>query len=101
MKGIVGALVFGLDAGFKGVCYIIGVFSDDSVVKILPEVQELLETPVWSLSLKDPLEEGVATHSSVLAWRIPWTEKPGGLQSMGSQRVKHDWRDLVYCIINV
>ena len=46
MKGIVGALVFGLDDGFKGVCYIIGVFSDDSVVKILPEVQELLETPV-------------------------------------------------------
>ena len=37
------------------------------------------------------LEEGVATHSSILAWRIPWTEEPGGLQSMGSQRVKHDF----------
>ena len=38
-----------------------------------------------------PLEEGIATHSSTLAWRIPWTEEPGGLQSMGSQRVRHDW----------
>ena len=39
---------------------------------------------------EDPLEEGVATHSSISAWRIPWTEEPGGLQSMGSQRVGHD-----------
>ena len=39
---------------------------------------------------EDPLEEGMATHSSLLAWRIPWTEKPGGLQSMGSQRVRHN-----------
>ena len=43
-----------------------------------------------SLGQKDPLEEGMATHSSVLAWRIPWTEEPGGLQSMGLQRVGHD-----------
>ena len=42
----------------------------------------------------DPLEEGMATHSSILFWRIPWTEEPGGLQSMGSQRVRHDWSDL-------
>ena len=42
------------------------------------------------LGLKDPLEEGTATHSSILAWRIPWTEEPGGLQSMESQRVGHD-----------
>ena len=48
------------------------------------------ETWVHSLSREDPLEEGMATHSSVLAWRIPWTEEPGGLQSMGSQRVGHD-----------
>ena len=40
---------------------------------------------------EDPLEEGMATHSSILAWRIPWTEEPGGLQFMGSQRVRHDW----------
>ena len=42
------------------------------------------------LGLEDPLEEGMATHSSILAWRIPWTEEPDGLQSMGSHRVRHD-----------
>ena len=47
--------------------------------------------PVPSLGREDPLEEEMATHSSTLAWRIPWTEEPGGLQSMGSQRVGHDW----------
>ena len=45
---------------------------------------------VRSLGQEDPLEEGMATHSSILAWRIPWTEGPGGLQSMGSQRVRHN-----------
>ena len=45
---------------------------------------------VRSVVREDPLEEGVTTHSSVLAWRIPWTQEPGGLQSMGSQRVGHD-----------
>jgi len=45
------------------------------------------ETWVQSLGRGDPLEKGMATHSSILAWRIPWTEEPGGLQSMGSQRV--------------
>ena len=48
------------------------------------------ETWVRSLGWEDPLEEGMATHSSLLAWRIPWTEEPGGLQSTGSQRVGHD-----------
>ena len=48
------------------------------------------ETQVRSLGQEDPLEEGVATHSSILAWRIAWTEDPGGLQSMGSQRVGED-----------
>ena len=56
-------------------------------VKNLPAVQE---TGVQSLVQKDPLEKGMATHSSILAWRIPWTEEPGGLQSMKSQRVGHD-----------
>ena len=51
------------------------------------------EAQVWSLVWEDPLEEGIATHSSILAWRIPWTEEPGGLQSKGSQRVKHNWSD--------
>ena len=56
-------------------------------VKNLPAMQE---TWVRSLGSEDPLEEGTATHSSILAWRIPWTEEPGGLQSIGSQRVGHD-----------
>ena len=47
--------------------------------------------PVWSLGWEDPLEKEMATHSSNLAWRTPWTEEPGGLQSMRSQRVRHDW----------
>ena len=54
-------------------------------------VQELKETWVWSLGGEDPLAEEMATHSSILAWRIQWTEEPGGLQSMGMQRVGHDW----------
>ena len=48
------------------------------------------ETEVRSLGQEDPLEEGMATHSSVLAWRIPWTEEPGGLQPIRLQRVGHD-----------
>ena len=48
------------------------------------------ETWVQSLYQEDPLEKEMATHSSILAWKIPWTEKPGGLQSVGSQRVGHD-----------
>ena len=48
------------------------------------------ETHVQSLGWEDSLEKGMATHSSILAWRIPWSEEPGGLQSMGSQRVGHD-----------
>ena len=56
-------------------------------LKRLPAMQE---TWVRSLDRVDPLEKEMATHSSILAWRIPWTEEPGGLQSMGSQRVGHD-----------
>ena len=54
-------------------------------------MQEMSEKWVRSLDQEDSLEEGMATHSSVLAWRIPWTEEPGGLQSMGTPRVRHDW----------
>ena len=55
-------------------------------VKNLPAMQKM-----WVRSLgHDPLEKEMATHSSILAWRIPWTEERGGLQSMGSQRVRHD-----------
>ena len=57
------------------------------MVEKLPAVQE---TQVRSLGWEEPLEKGMATHSSILAWRIPWTEEPGGLQSMGSQRVTCD-----------
>ena len=57
------------------------------IVKNLPAVQE---TRVQSLGWEDSLEKGVATHASILAWRIPWTEESGGLQSMGSQTVSHD-----------
>ena len=60
------------------------------LLKNLPAMQEPQETRVQSLGWEDPLEEGMATHSSILAWRIPWIEEPGGLQSMGSQRVRHD-----------
>ena len=58
-------------------------------------MQETQDTQVGkSLGGEDPLEEGMATHSDILAWRIPWTEKPGGLQFIGSQRVRHSWSDL-------
>ena len=57
------------------------------MVKNLPAVQE---TWVQSLGWEDPLEKEMASHSSILAWRIPWTEEPGGLQSTGSQTVTHD-----------
>ena len=56
-------------------------------VKNLPVMQE---TQVRSLGWEDPLEKGMATHSSIFAWRIPWTEEPGGLPSIGSQRVGHN-----------
>ena len=49
------------------------------------------ETRVWSLGWEDPLEKGMATHSNILAWGIPWTEEPGGPQSMGLKRVGHNW----------
>ena len=55
-------------------------------VKNLPVMQETQEMWVWSLSQEYPLEEEMKTHSSILAWRIPWTEEPGGLQSVGSQK---------------
>ena len=60
------------------------------MVKNPPATQEPLEMQVRSLRWEDSLEEGMVTHSSILAWRIPWTEEPGGLQSIGSQRVKHN-----------
>ena len=60
------------------------------VAQMVKNPPAMRETWVRFLGWKDPLEEGMATHCSILAWRIPWTEEPGGLQSMGSQRVGHN-----------
>ena len=60
------------------------------VAQMVMNLPAMQKTQVQSLGQKDPLEKGMATHSSILAWRIPWIEEPGGLQSMGLQRVGHD-----------
>ena len=73
-------------SSFLGAIENIGDFPIAQMVKNLPAVQE---TQLQSLS-QDPLEKEMATHSSILAWRIPWTEEPGGPQSKGSQRVGHN-----------
>ena len=65
-------------------------FPWDTVVKNPPVMQETQEAWVRSLVWEDSSEEGMATHSSILVWRIPWTEEPGGLQSIGLQRVGHN-----------
>ena len=81
-------ILFGvrLFISFENIFVLILGFPGGSVVKNPPAVQETQEIGVRSRGQEDPLEEGTATHSSILAWRIPWTEEPGGLQSMGSQR---------------
>ena len=73
--------IFIKDLGQKGASLVA------QTVKNLPTMQETL---VPSLGREDPLQKGMATHSSVLAWRIPWAEEPGGLQSIGSQQVRHN-----------
>ena len=60
------------------------------VAQAVKNAPAMRETQVQSLDQEDPLEKEMATHSSILVWEIPWTEEPGGLQSMGSQRVRHD-----------
>ena len=82
----------GHDWGDLAVAAALGVkgFPSYSVVKNPPAMQE---TWIWLLGREDPLEESTATHSSILAWRIPWTEDPGGLQSMGSRIGGHNWGD--------
>ena len=65
-------------------------FPGGTVIKNLPTKQEKQETKVQSRNWKDPLEKKMAIHFSILAWRIPWTEEPGELQYMGSQRVGHN-----------
>ena len=73
--------------GFSNIYSVIMGFPGGSVIKNLPAKQE---TRVQSLVQDDPLEKGMATHSSIPAWRIPWTEEPDGLQFIGSQRFGHD-----------
>ena len=65
-------------------------FLGGSAVKNPPVMQEMQEAQVQSLGQEDPLGEGMTIHSSILAWKIPWTEEPGGLQSMKLQRVGHN-----------
>ena len=65
-------------------------FPGGSVVKNPPTMQETQMMRVQSLGQEHPLDEAMATHFNILAWEIPWTEEPGGLQSLGSQRVKHN-----------
>ena len=81
-----------LAAGYSELCvcnwfYRTSCYLVPQLVKNMPAMQE---AQVGSLGWEDPLEKGMATHSNILAWRIPWTEEPGGLQSKGLQRVGHD-----------
>ena len=70
------------------------------VAQMVKNPPSLQETWVQSLAWEDSLEEGMTTHSSILALRNPWTEEPGGLQSMGSQRVGHNWNELAHTQIS-
>ena len=72
------------------------LITDGKIVKNIPAMQE---TKLWPLGWEDPLEKGMATHSGILAWRIPWTEEPGGLWFMGSQRVRHNWVTKIFILI--
>ena len=76
-------------------------FHGGPAVKNLPTMQETQETQVWSLGWEDPLEDGMGIPSSILTWRIPWTEEPGRLWSMGFQRVGHSWSNWAYTVRSV
>ena len=67
------------------------IYGASLVAQMVKHLPTMRETRVWSLGWEDSLEKEMATHSSTLAWKIPWTEDPGRLQSMGLQRVGHDW----------
>ena len=71
-------------------CNISKNLMDFPIAQMIKNLLAMQETQVQSLDQEDSLEKEMATHSSILAWRISWTEEPGGLQSMGSQRVGHD-----------
>ena len=67
------------------------VSSSSLVTQMVKSLPKVWEAWAWSLAQEDPLKKEMATHSSILAWKIPWMEEPGGIQSMGLQRVGHDW----------
>jgi len=94
-----GSLFFSLDFCFCfcGIPYCIGA---SLVAQKVKRLLAMWETWIRSLSREDPLEKEMATYSSTLAWRIPWTEKPGRLQSMGSQRVGHDWVTSLHFVLS-
>ena len=70
--------------------YAVNTYTTSPVAQMVKRLPAMLETRIRSLGREDPLEKGMATHSSTLAWKIPWMEEPGKLQSVGSQRVGHD-----------
>ena len=75
------------------------LFGNSPVAQMVNCLPAMWETWVWSLGREDPLEKEMATHSSTLAWKIAWTEGPGRLQSMGSQRVRQDWANSLHFIM--
>ena len=90
-------IVWGETLWYKGHCYCTGlgsnlspVLENNLVAQTVKHPPATRETQVRSLGQEDPLEKAMATHSSPLAWKIPWMQEPGGLQSMGPQRVGHD-----------
>ena len=80
----------------EGIGYLVQYSWASLVAQSVKNPPAMWETWVWSLGWEDPLEKGMATQSSILAWRTPWAEEPGRLQSMGSQRVGHDWATLTH-----
>ena len=71
-------------------CYLTGANEASLVAQMVKHLSAMQDTWVQSLDWEDPLEKEMASHSSILAWKIPWMEEPGRLQSTGSQRVRHD-----------
>ena len=91
----------------KCMCVYVCVYSKYVLISLGSQVASVVKNPpamqeTWDLSLdwEDPLEENVATHSSILAWKIPRTEEPGGLQFTGSQRVSHNWGHMRHRALN-
>ena len=91
--------VFSQNMPRSGIAGWYGSFGVSLVAHRLKCLPAMRETQLRSLGQEDPLEEEMATHSSTLAWRIPWREEPGRLQSMGSQRVGRDWAPSLYTIL--